>query len=415
MGLSAVAGGLGGFGMGRAIAAAVVAAGVLLSGHAKAAETPAQWVESFWPAAKAAKVSRKTYDRALGDFTPDPDVLTRAANQAEFKTPMGVYIGRSVSDERIADGKAMLAKYGGVLRRIEERYGVDRFVVLAIWGVESHYGKIFDKPDAVKSTIRSLATLAYAGGSRSKFGRTQLLAALKILQRGDVGLDGMKGSWAGAMGHTQFIPTTFNAYAVDFDGDGKRNVWTSIPDALASTANYLRVSKWSAGRTWGYEAILPKGLDARKLDGREKTLADWKELGIERAGGAAFPRPGDRATLFLPSGVRGPAFLILGNFRAIKRYNNANSYALAVGHLSDRLRGGKPLQGDWPEAERPVSDAQRMRVQELLSDRGLYSGPIDGKIGKDTREAIKVYQKQVGLAENGFETFGLLQALEQNR
>jgi membrane-bound lytic murein transglycosylase B len=399
-----------------------VAAGVLvpalaaLPGATASADSPKAWVEGFWPTAKAAKISRKIYDHALGDFQPDPDVLERASTQAEFKTPMGVYIGRSVSDERIADGKAMLAEHGSTLRRIEARFGVDRYVVLAIWGIESHYGKIFDKPDGVKKTIRSLATLAYSGGGRAKYGRTQLIAALRILQRGDVGLDGMTGSWAGAMGHTQFIPTTYNAYAVDFDGDKRRNIWTSIPDALASTANYLRASKWSKGKTWGYEVVLPDGVDLKQIGaGKERTLGDWTKRGVVRAGGGAFPRPGDRASLYLPSGRNGPAFLLLGNFRVIKRYNNANAYALAVGYLSDRLRGGNALLGEWPAAERPVSDAGRMRVQQLLADRGLYSGPIDGKVGRDTREAIRSYQKKVGLAESGFETLQLLQLLEAGR
>jgi membrane-bound lytic murein transglycosylase B len=393
------------------LAAMFLAANVLLAPVAEAAG-PDEWVKSLWPAAKAAGITRKTFDAALGDFTPDPEVLAKAEAQAEFKTPMGVYIGRAVSDERVADGKAMLTKYGAVLKRIEARYGVDRFVVLAIWGVESHYGKIFEQPDSLKGTIRSLATLAYQGGSRAKYGRTQLLAALKILQRGDVGLAGMTGSWAGAMGHTQFIPTTYNAYAVDFDGDGRRNIWTSIPDALASTAHYLKVSSWTPGKTWGYEVTLPAEADVKAFGSKDRPLKDWAKLGLKRATGQEFPRPGDRASLFFPSGSKGPAFLILGNFRVIKRYNNANSYALAVGYLSDRLRGGKPLVAEWPEAERPISDAQRMRLQELLTGHGLYSGPIDGKIGKDTRTAIMAYQKRAGLSENGLETLGLLQHLE---
>jgi membrane-bound lytic murein transglycosylase B len=396
------------------LAALVVAAALIFPGAVHAA-SPGEWVASFWASAKAAGVSRKVYDAALGDFTPDPEVLAKAEMQAEFRTPMGVYIGRAASDERIADGKAMLAQYGDTLRRIESRYGVDRYVVLAIWGIESHYGKIFDRPDAVKSTIRSLATLAYAGGKRSKYGRTQLIAALKILQRGDVTLSGMTGSWAGAMGHTQFIPTTYNAYAVDFDGDRRRNIWTSIPDALASTAHYLKVSKWTRGRTWGYEVTLPKGADGKTIGGKERSLKEWAKLGVKRAGGKVFPRPGDRATLFVPSGASGPAFLILSNFRVIKRYNNANSYALAVGYLSDRLRGGSPLVAEWPVDERPISDAQRMRVQELLAGHGLYSGPIDGKIGKDTRQAIMAYQKQAGISQDGFETLRLLQLLEGGR
>jgi membrane-bound lytic murein transglycosylase B len=287
--------------------------------------------------------------------------------------------------------------------------------VLAIWGVESHYGEIFERPGALKETIRSLATLAYAGGKRSKYGRTQLIAALKIIQRGDVSVHSMTGSWAGAMGHTQFIPTTYNAYAVDFDGDGKRNIWTSIPDALASTAHYLKVSKWQSGRTWGYEVVLPKGADAKGLTSKERSLGEWQKLGVVRAAGKDFPRSGDKARLFLTLGGRGPSFLLLGNFRVIKRYNNADSYALAVGHLSDRLRGGGTFHTEWPAGDRPLTTDQRARIQQLLSDRGLYSGEVDGKIGSGSREAIRAYQAKVGLKTDGFDSLKLLQLLEDGR
>jgi membrane-bound lytic murein transglycosylase B len=379
------------------------------------AASPSQWVKDFWPAARDAKISRTVYDAALGDFTPDKDVLERANAQAEFTTPLPVYLGNSVSDERIADGKAMAAQYADTLARIERKYGVDRYVVLAIWGVESHYGEIFERPGALKATIRSLATLAYAGGKRARYGRTQLLAALKIIQRGDVSVHGMTGSWAGAMGHTQFIPTTYNAYAVDFDGDGKRNIWTSIPDALASTAHYLKVSKWQSGRTWGYEVVVPKGASAKALTSKERSLGEWQKLGVVRAAGQAFPRSGDKARLFLTLGGRGPSFLLLGNFRVIKRYNNADSYALAVGHLSDRLRGGGTFHTEWPAGDRPLTTEQRARIQQLLSDRGLYSGEVDGKIGSGSREAIRAYQGKVGLKTDGFDSLRLLQLLEDGR
>jgi membrane-bound lytic murein transglycosylase B len=376
------------------------------------AASPAQWVQSFWPTAKAAGISRKVYDASLGDFAPDPDVLKRAGAQAEFTTPLAVYIANSVSEERVADGLAMLKTHGKSLARIEARYGVDRYVVLAIWGVESHYGQVFEKPGAVKETIRSLATLAYAGGGRAKYGRQQLIAAMKIVQRGDISVKGMTGSWAGAMGHTQFIPTTYNHYAVDFDGDGRRNIWTSIPDALASTANYLKRARWQTGKTWGYEVVLAPGFSARKAGARERTLGDWQKLGVGRPGGKAFPRLGDKATLFAPYGNSGPAFLVLANFHVIKRYNNANPYALAVGHLADRLRGGGGFVTDWPESERPLSAEQRAKVQKLLADRGLYAGPIDGKIGSGTRDAIRAFQQKAGLPANGFDSLRLLQRLE---
>jgi membrane-bound lytic murein transglycosylase B len=379
------------------------------------ADSADAWVNSLWPTAKSAGISRKVFDAALGDFTPDPDVLRRAGAQAEFTMPLGIYIGNSVSDERIADGKAMLKAHGDALARIESRYGVDRYIVLAIWGIESHYGKVFEKPGGAKETIRSLATLAYAGGSRAKYGRQQLIAAMKIVQHGDVSVKGMTGSWAGAMGLTQFIPTTYAHYAVDFDGDGRRNVWTSVPDALASTANYLRSAKWQGGKTWGYEVVLPAGFDQKRAGARDRSLAEWRKLGVTRPGGKAFPRPGDRAGLFAPYGGKGPAFLVLQNFRVIKRYNNANSYALAVGYLADRLRGGSAFAADWPEAERPLTAEQRARIQQLLADRGLYSGEIDGKMGSGSRDAIKAYQQKAGLPGDGFDSLRLLQQLEADK
>ena len=244
--------------------ALALGAGLTLGAGAASAQTPAAWVAAFWPAAKAAGVSWSLYQRALGDFTPDPDILKRAAAQAEFNMPLWAYLDQMVSEERVSKGTEALATYGNLLAKIEQRYGVDRYVVLAIWGIESHYGAALSNTRFIKQTIPALATLAYSGGRFAKFGRTQLISALKILQRGDITLAGMTGSWAGAMGQTQFIPTTFDAYAVDFDGDGRRNIWTSNADALASTANYLRISGWRAGQTWGYEVKVPAGFNPAK-------------------------------------------------------------------------------------------------------------------------------------------------------
>jgi membrane-bound lytic murein transglycosylase B len=390
-----------------AVALTVLATGLAVAGPAAA--NPAQWVQSFWPTAKAAGVSRRTYDAALGRFVPDPDVLRKAATQAEFNTPIWAYMEMMVSDERLSEGRAMLARHGPLLAAIEARYDVDRHVVVAIWGMESHYGAVLTNPRLVKNTIRSLATLAYSGGRLSKFGRQQLVAALKIVERGDVGADAMSGSWAGAMGHTQFIPTTFEAYAVDFDGDGHRNVWTSPVDALASTANYLRASGWERGRTWGYEVVLPAGVGTGTS---ARTLAAWAKLGVRRVGGQPFPQPGDSASLYLPADRKGPAFLVVKNFRVIKRYNNANAYALAVGHLADRLRGGGPFVTDWPPHEKPLSQGEREKLQLLLTMLGHYDGEIDGDIGSGSREAIRQYQRSVGVAVDGVESRGLLRRLE---
>jgi membrane-bound lytic murein transglycosylase B len=379
-----------------------------LAGKALAA-SPSQWVDSFWPTAKAAGISHATYERALGNFTPDPEVIKSASSQAEFTMKIWDYLDQMVSDDRIAGGRDALDQYGDLLGRIEARYGVDREVIVAIWGMESHYGEVLTRPSLVKNTIRSLATLAYSGGRLASFGRKQLVAALKIVQRGDVAPEGMVGSWAGAMGHTQFIPTTFEAYGVDFDGDGHRNIWTSPVDALASTANYLHKAGWHHGETWGYEVVVPAGVKATS----ERSLSAWRKLGVVRVGGKSYPRGGDKATLYRPNGANGPSFLLLANFKVIKRYNNSNFYALAVGHLADRIAGYGPFVTPWPAHEKPLSEEERERMQLLLTMLGLYDGDIDGVLGSGSRAAIKDYQRSVGLTADGVGTRSLLQRMEE--
>jgi membrane-bound lytic murein transglycosylase B len=400
--------------MRRVIFALAAGAMLMLGVSAAAAQTPATWVAGFWPTARAAGVSRATFQAALGNFVPDPDILKRASAQAEFNMPLWAYLDQMVSEERVAKGREALATYGNLLARIEQRYGVDRYVVLAIWGIESHYGAALTNARLVKRTIPALATLAYSGGRLAKFGRTQLISALKILQRGDVTLSGMTGSWAGAMGQTQFIPTTFEAYAVDFDGDGRRNIWTSNADALASTANYLRISGWRAGQTWGYEVKVPPGFKPGKSG--THPISWWASHGLTRAGGGAFPRGGDIATLFAPTAPKaGPAFLLLPNFRVIKHYNNADSYALAVGHLADRLRGGGDFAQPWPDRQAPLSDELAKRLQLALTMAGYYDGPIDGNLGSGSRDAIRTLQRELGLNPDGVPSLTLLEQLEGPR
>jgi membrane-bound lytic murein transglycosylase B len=398
-----------------AVSAALVVAAVatfILVGAAPAAarQSPEGWVKSFWSTAKSAGISWKTYNGALGDFSPDPDVLKRAGAQAEFNMKIWNYLDQMVSDERLAEGKAAIAANAGLLARIEQRYGVDRTIVAAIWGIESHYGAVLSNPKLVKNTIRSLATLAWSGGRLAKFGRQQLVSALKIVQRGDISAGAMNGSWAGAMGQTQFIPTTFEAYAVDYDGDGHRNIWTSVPDALASAANYLKKAGWQAGRTWGYEVKLPKGFETKKTS--ERSLASWAKLGVRRVNGAGFPHPSDRASLWLPNGTDGAVFLLLKNFRVLKRYNSSNFYALAVGHLADRLHGAGPFAAEWPAHEKPFSLEEGKKLQLLLTMQGYYDGDVDGDIGSGSRAAIREFQRSVGLTPDGVETRDLLQRLE---
>ncbi len=371
-----------------------------------------RWAAQFWPVAQKAGISRSVYVSALGSFTPDPDVLAKASNQAEFVKPLWDYLDSAVSETRLANGKAALVRDKRQLAAIEATYGVDRSVVVAIWGMESSYGAVLKNEKIVKGTIRSLATLAYQGGSRAKYGRQQLIAALKILQHGDITARGMNGSWAGAMGHTQFIPTTYQAYAVDFDGDGRRDIWNSEADALASTANYLAKMGWRTGETWGYEVVLPRGFDWRLADaGKTASLSAWREAGVARVAGRVLPASDTPARLYAPAGARGPAFLLLPNFRVIKRYNNADAYALAVGHLADRLRGAGDFVSEWPRDVRPLTSDERVEVQSLLAHKGLYDGTIDGKLGAGTRQAIRSYQRQRGQVPDGYASTGLLQQL----
>ncbi|SHG36853.1 membrane-bound lytic murein transglycosylase B [Kaistia soli DSM 19436] len=386
---------------------------VILAIPAAMADAAGQrFVAQFWPTAQKAGISRQVYMNALGNFTPDPDVLAKASNQAEFVKPLWDYLDGAVSEKRMENGKAALRQYGRQLASIEAAYGVDRSVVVAIWGMESSYGAVLQNDKIVKGTIRSLATLAYQGGSRAKYGRQQLIAALKILQRGDIGVRGMTGSWAGAMGHTQFIPTTYQAYAVDFDGDGRRDIWNSEVDALASTANYLSKMGWRMGETWGYEVVLPRGIDWRLADGgKTAPLSAWRKIGVQRVAGRAFPASDEAARLYAPAGANGPAFLLLPNFRVIKRYNNADAYALAVGHLADRLKGSGEFVAGWPRGVRPLTSDERVEVQSLLARQGFYDGTIDGKLGAGTRQAIRSYQQRLGQIPDGYASTGLLEQL----
>ena len=377
--------------------------------RAEAAQTFGQWIERFWPTARAAGIKRETYDLAFKGMTPDPKVIEAANFQPEYKKPIGEYVDRVVSDKRVTGGKQKLEENKALLDILEKRYGVDRTIIIAIWGVELNYGT---QPGDM-NVIRSLATLAYYN-TKASFARQQLITALKIFQRGDISVEAMNGSWAGAMGHTQFIPTTYQAYAVDYDGDGKRNIWNDVPDALASTASYLKHSNWQAGQTWGYEVTLPKGLNPKKYSERTlKSVGEWQKLGIKRVNGEAFPRPGDKAGLFAPAGTAGPAFLVLNNFRSILRYNNATSYALGVGHLADRLKGYGPFVHPWPTDENHLSLDQRVELQRLLVAKGLLVGDTDGIIGPATLEAVKTFQRGKGMPVDGFPSRTILEMLRK--
>ncbi len=382
--------------------------------EAKAADNdPAfrQWINRFWPTARRAGIKRSTYDRAFRGIRINKAVIKAAKYQPEFTRPIWEYVWSATSDTRVTNGQTMLKKHGKLLDSIEKRYGVSKYTVLAIWGMESNYGEHQGK----KYVIEALATLAYRG-RRRRFGRQQLIGALKILQRGDISADKMTGSWAGAMGHTQFIPTTYNAYAVDFDGDGKRDIWTNIEDALASTANYLRRSGWKKGQTWGYEVELPIGFNHRRA-GRKKSrrisIARWKKLGVRRMNLKTFPRMSDKANLVLPSGSKGPAFLMIRNFRSILRYNNATAYALSVGHLADKIAGGGQFLAQWPTKDRPLPRSQRLELQKLLAHHGFEIEKVDGILGRQTRKAVRAYQKSRGLVADGHPNLDILKSLRK--
>jgi lytic murein transglycosylase len=327
-------------------------------------------------------------------------------NQPEFTTPIWDYLAALVDEQRIAEGKAKLAEWATVLAGVEQKFGVDRHTVIAVWGVETDYGKNMGK----RPLVRSLATVS-CFGSRQRYFRGELMATLRILQTGDVPPEHLAGSWSGAFGHTQFMPTTFQRLAVDFDGDGRRDIVGSIPDALASSANYLKDAGWTSGQPWGYEVRLPAKYGGPSGRRDRRALAHWNKLGIRQLDGTALTGA-DRAALILPAGSDGPAFIVFRNYDAIFSYNAAESYAIAIAHLSDRLRGAGPIKTAWPTDDAGLSRAERREVQQLLVDRGYDIGPPDGLIGQRTRDAIKAFQAAAGLPADGRAGGRVLSALK---
>ena len=367
----------------------------------------AEWLTGFRSDAIDAGITPLTFTRALGGVTLDVKVLELNAKQPEFVRPIWAYLGSALSDKRIADGQARLADERGLFARLEERYGVNRHVLAAIWGLETHYGSFMGD----MNVIRSLTTLAFEG-RRAAFGRAQLIAALKIIQAGDTRPETMTGSWAGAMGHTQFIPTTYLDHAVDFDGDGARDIWSSHGDALASAANYLKASGWRTGEPAIREVLLPAGFDYALADsGARRSGAEWMALGITGTGGGKLPRAERdlEAALIVPAGHRGPAFLTYPNFRTILRYNNATAYAMAVAYLAERLGGDGGIEGAWPEDERPLTLVEAQELQEKLTAIGYDTGGVDGIVGPMTRKGIRGFQARLGVPQDGFPTTSLLE------
>jgi membrane-bound lytic murein transglycosylase B len=367
------------------------------------------FLDRLWPDAKALGVTRATFDLAFAGFSLDAEVIALNASQPEHIKSAGDYAALLVSPTRIVNGQTQLAAIEPTLKSLEARFGVDRHILLAIWGVESAYGTSMGE----RRVVRSLTTLALSDPRRAEFWRGELLAALLILERKDINPDQMVGSWAGAMGHTQFIPSTFAAYAVDVDGDGRRDIWGTIADGLGSTANYLRASGWKADLPWGFEVILPGGFDyAASAPSVWKSAADWQALGV------VFTKPEHTATtgslqLILPAGATGPTILVTRNFHAILRYNRSVSYALSVGHLADRIKGGPVFIRGWPDNDKALSRVDREQLQTMLQSLGYDVGDIDGVLGSRTRLAIRAFQRAKGLIEDGHPNAELLALLKQ--
>lgn len=352
-------------------------------------------------------ISGQAFDRATLGISPDLTILDLMNNQPEFKTLIWDYLASAVDDERVQDGKAALRQWGKVLANTETLYGVDRYAILGVWGVESNFGRnMGDRP-----LVQSLATLSCYAPRRRDYFTGELMATLKIVQDGDIDPASLKGSWAGAFGQTQFMPTAYQKLAVDGDGDGRRDVVNSVPDAIASTANFLRKKGWVPSLPWGYEVRLPASFNGNLAGrGNKHPLSYWAALGVTHTDGR--PLSGDYAGgIILPAGNDGPAFLVTQNFDAVYTYNAAESYGLAIALLGDRIRGLPGIQAAWPTDDPPLSRAERRELQQLLSARGYDVGEPDGKIGQKTRDAIKDVERQIGLEQRGRPGGKVLEAL----
>ncbi|SFJ08734.1 lytic murein transglycosylase [Jannaschia pohangensis] len=367
------------------------------------------WLDAFRARARGAGIEDAVLDRAFADISYLPDVIRLDRRQSEFTKTIWEYLATAVSDERIRSGRKSIETHRAALTAIEAEFGVEMEIVTAIWGLESSYGAV--RGDV--STLSALATLA-SDSRRGDFFEAQLLDALRILQTGEASVAAMRGSWAGAMGHTQFMPTSYQEHAVDFTGDGRRDIWGRDPiDALASTAAYLKAFGWTKGQPWGAEVVLPAGFDFRLTGERVvKSPDEWTALGVRTVSGDPVPQGGP-ASIRVPAGHNGAAFVTFGNFMVIERYNTADAYVIAVGHLADRLAGGPAIAAGWPDADRALSYDERIDLQILLRDLGFDPLKIDAKIGPDTLDAIQRWQAANSLPADGYVNVDLLQMLRE--
>ncbi len=370
----------------------------------------AKFVRDIWPIAEAKGVSRATFDAAFKNVTFDARIVSHTKNQAEFAKPIWQYLASAVSSSRIDRGRIKAAAEHAWLEKAQKTYGVSESVVMGIWGMETEYGA-FEGSDNV---IRALASLAYVH-YRGDYFRDELIAALAILEEGDIAPRLMVGSWAGAMGQTQFMPSSFNEYAVDFDGDGRRDIWRDSADAIGSTANYLAKHGWIGGLAWGYEVILPEDFALLAKDSSApSSFASFAERGVKRADGEALPRHGE-AKLLIPSSLKGPVFLVTDNFNVIKSYNNSTSYALGVALLGDAIAERGALRIAWPTHERQLTAAQVREMQSQLRKLGYNVGEIDGRAGETLRAAVRSYQEEIGAAPDGNPSLALLAQMKDRR
>jgi lytic murein transglycosylase len=368
----------------------------------------AQWVADFRAAARAAGISEATLRSAFDNVQYLPRVIELDRAQPEITRTVWDYLDSTVTAQRVATGQDKLLQFRNEADAAASRYGVPPSIVVAIWGMESNYGSNYGSTP----TIDALATLGFEG-RREDWARGELLAALKIVDNGDIERERMVGSWAGAMGQTQFLPSSFVAYAVDADGDGRRDIWGSLADVMASTANFLSRSGWQADKPWGVEVRLPTGFDYGRADTAvRQPTSQWDAEGLRTVDGQPLPEFAD-GTILLPAGASGPAFLVGSNFRAILRYNNSTSYALAVGLLAQRLAGGSGVQAPWPRDLAALTRSQLLTLQTTLNQRGFASGAPDGVMGPATREGLRRYQRSIGLPADGYPSVELLQRLQE--
>jgi lytic murein transglycosylase len=361
-------------------------------------------MRTLWPAAQARGISRATFDLAFAGLTPDPRVAALTRREPEYGTPVGTYIARIASAARIAGAAQKAAAWKHTLDEIEQQYGVDRWTVLALWGVETSFGMNTGGFD----TIRALATLVSIN-YRADYFRGELLAALTILQQRHIARGKMSGSFAGAMGQPQFMPSSFLELAADFDGDGHKDIWGNVPDVLASIANYLKHNGWKGGSAWGCEVTVPQGFDYRKSRG---TYAEWAALGVRRADGEPFPE--GNAVLFFPSGATGPAFLVVENFEVIKRYNNSDVFALAVTQIADRAQGHGVIRAAWPADDRQLSRNERIALQKRMKTLGHPVSDFEGRIDFNLRDEIRREQEKNGMTPDGHPTSEFLRKIGAN-